>query len=159
MARASAVDVFESRRSGLGWVVTARTTPPTSSSVGVSMSGARAPMGSEPPGSSAWIVMSPVDSPAVTRSFQAPGEGMSSGATKKCCFAPSGSSADAVTGPPTGVPSNWVSCTDSGTEPSSLVPLPSTTRMITGSPGCGPDAGRDDLRVELDSGSGRRGGR
>ncbi len=81
-ARASAVDVCDRRRSGFGWVVTARTTPPTSASVGVRTFGAGAPSGMVDPWSSAETATLPVAPDGVdSASCQPPGEGIVTVAT------------------------------------------------------------------------------
>src|SRR5512140_1114680 len=144
-ARASDVEVCERRRSGFGCVVTARTTPPTSASVGVWMFGACAPSGVVEPWSSAVTSAQPVAPDGVDRaSRQPPGEGMLTVATKYTDFSPHGCTATARTGGPAAAFPAPVTVTSTGVVPSMGTPRVSVTVMMTGS---GPPAHTSDEMI------------
>src|SRR3954447_22092520 len=89
-ARASAVEVWESRRSGAGSVVMALAIPPASASVGVRTVGAAVPIAAVVPASSAVRSVGPALPPAVTAARQEPGLGIVTVATYETRSRPGG---------------------------------------------------------------------
>src|SRR3954471_7758777 len=144
-ARASAVDVWESRRSGAGSVVMARAMPPASASVGVRTVGAAVPIAEVVPGSSAVRGVEPSRSSAVTASRQEPGFGIVTAATYETRSRPGGRTGMASTGAPLSAPSaerSWTTGRSSGS--SIREPSRDRLRMIG-------DGGPDQTEVETTS--------
>src|SRR4051794_27018943 len=134
-ARASAVDVSESRRSGAGSVVMARGTPATSASVGVRTVGAAVPILGVAPGSSTASGVDPTRSFAFTTSRHAPGVGIARVATYDTRSRPGGRTGIASTAAPVSAPSDETSWT-AGRSARSSIRAPSRDKVrITGAGG------------------------
>ena len=136
-ASASLVDWRYRRRSAIGSVETARTSPPESVSVGVWIVGTAVPIAGVAPLSSA--VMSPLaptkgtaPACAVTLKRYAPGAGMSMLATHEASSSPGGMTPMAATGAPTAVPSSVVNWTVTLADVSSSRPPGPVRLRITG---------------------------
>src|SRR3954451_19254464 len=144
-ARASAVDVWESRRSGAGSVVIALAMPPASASVGGGTGGASVPIAEVAPGSSAVRGVEPSRSSAVTASRQEPGFGIVTAATYETRSRPGGRTGMASIGAPLRAPSaerSWTTGRSSGS--SMREPSRDRVRMIG-------DGGPDQTEVETTS--------